>query len=999
MNFKVLKASDNFGELTEKIEYNFNQIMLFGGGPKGDKGDKGEDGGYGLTGKKGDKGDKGPAGSHIWFETSIIPDGTIVTNPAYSEGDAVVTSNGNYYSIETSGSNLIYHFEFNLLPLSGQYLISQIDYDSAGNPVDTWQQLDAPTSKEANLLLVKKTTGSGNDKSNFYRLFLGLDSNPTILNCAQLIANILPFETSGVMTVATDAPFAQFGLKYRPNSRSNPTTNTVFFKYYEPVTDWIFEIDNAGTKLQLINDTADPANSSTVLLGFKQLFKTPNSIFSTITVLHDAFTSTFQSRFDIAVGSINPTTGKVLINNKTIRLSYAGDTDMTAAVDTYNLNLIVNTHFKRKIKKDFTVMTLSSSTLNILSAGAKPIIYLDGGTGLPVGTDILDTIIGGEDNEVLTLTALSRPIRIVAKESPVAGQIKFAITTNIKKSEIELSPRETITLYKKTGQTFWNVIGFNRHHALEATDIITHKDLTYSDDPMEAFIKFNPGFYNLTGINLPKISDPNVKLLPADIGSNISLHHTCALQIINIEHDPASLTYHRLYMLHGQKAVGGVSYDVWVRRSYSVGGINQFSDWVRLANSADLTALETTLLTYIDTQITNLYAKIYYKLVPNFVYMPYNVTTFTNFDATGLGISGDVVNWAICNGKNGTPDLRGYFLVGATAIPNQGAASVPGALGSYALGATGGARDVALTVPNLPPHVHNIQTNGNNDNGGSGRASVGDGAQEGILTTDSTGPAGNPLGQMAATPHNNLPPYKATVWIMKMPTTIPLPPQVCSVPTQFQFTALSGTGVYSFKFKSANSTFASVDLRWSYNGGTQTVVNIPFSSITDIGGGYYTFNFQPPGFANGEYSFAMRINCAATDHSSYTATIVNNATGTAQHLIKFSINLSSPSEAANKTITSISVTDTLSATTTQLLVPTDPGITAATGPAFYMVPVGIYDINLTITGTPAFTLTLELTNPAHSSENQQLAYAAPGTFQFLAKTVSDDALSVNLNDF
>lgn len=39
--------------------------------------------------------------------------------------------------------------------------------------------------------------------------------------------------------------------------------------------------------------------------------------------------------------------------------------------------------------------------------------------------------------------------------------------------------------------------------------------------------------------------------------------------------------------------------------------------------------------------------------------------------------------WALCDGTNGTPDLRGRFLVGAG--------------GSYAVGATGGAASEALT--------------------------------------------------------------------------------------------------------------------------------------------------------------------------------------------------------------------------------------------------------------------------------------------------------------
>lgn len=48
--------------------------------------------------------------------------------------------------------------------------------------------------------------------------------------------------------------------------------------------------------------------------------------------------------------------------------------------------------------------------------------------------------------------------------------------------------------------------------------------------------------------------------------------------------------------------------------------------------------------------------------------------------------------WALCNGAAGTPDLRDRFIVGAGS--------------SYAVGATGGATSVTLSVNNLPSHTH-----------------------------------------------------------------------------------------------------------------------------------------------------------------------------------------------------------------------------------------------------------------------------------------------------
>jgi hypothetical protein len=53
-------------------------------------------------------------------------------------------------------------------------------------------------------------------------------------------------------------------------------------------------------------------------------------------------------------------------------------------------------------------------------------------------------------------------------------------------------------------------------------------------------------------------------------------------------------------------------------------------------------------------------------LVPMRAAVPYFPASnvLTEFDGTGLGIATEVLGWAICNGQNGTRDLRGQFLVG-----------------------------------------------------------------------------------------------------------------------------------------------------------------------------------------------------------------------------------------------------------------------------------------------------------------------------------------------
>lgn len=48
--------------------------------------------------------------------------------------------------------------------------------------------------------------------------------------------------------------------------------------------------------------------------------------------------------------------------------------------------------------------------------------------------------------------------------------------------------------------------------------------------------------------------------------------------------------------------------------------------------------------------------------------------------------------WALCDGQNNTPDLRGRFVLGAGQ--------------EYEAGAMGGVEEVALTVEQMPKHAH-----------------------------------------------------------------------------------------------------------------------------------------------------------------------------------------------------------------------------------------------------------------------------------------------------
>lgn len=101
--------------------------------------------------------------------------------------------------------------------------------------------------------------------------------------------------------------------------------------------------------------------------------------------------------------------------------------------------------------------------------------------------------------------------------------------------------------------------------------------------------------------------------------------------------------------------------------------------------------------------------------------------------------------WALCDGTNGTPDLRGRFVLGQSA--------------AHALGSTGGSEEVALTVEQMPSHSHSYSypsiMRSFQDTSGPYSAYV-------STKGNTTGSAGS------SQPHPNMPPYYTLAYIMKL---------------------------------------------------------------------------------------------------------------------------------------------------------------------------------------------------------------------------------------
>lgn len=107
--------------------------------------------------------------------------------------------------------------------------------------------------------------------------------------------------------------------------------------------------------------------------------------------------------------------------------------------------------------------------------------------------------------------------------------------------------------------------------------------------------------------------------------------------------------------------------------------------------------------------------------------------------------------WHICDGTHGTPDLRGKFILGASS--------------SHTAGSAGGEESHVLTVAEMPSHKHktawtdgNVAPWGNEDWNKHGCGATND--------MDNGWPFTSPVG--GDQPHNNMPPYYALSYIMKI---------------------------------------------------------------------------------------------------------------------------------------------------------------------------------------------------------------------------------------
>lgn len=177
-----------------------------------------------------------------------------------------------------------------------------------------------------------------------------------------------------------------------------------------------------------------------------------------------------------------------------------------------------------------------------------------------------------------------------------------------------------------------------------------------------------------------------------------------------------------------------------------------------------------------------------------------DLTVNTNFDSTGKGVSDDYLGWALCNGQNGTHDLRERFIAGSNyGTTRDGDYGTVAASEFATIGSGNGAHSYKLTAAQsgLPSHTHAhtlaIESDGshthpysfdrNHDNNGGGpyhiqgvtaRSNSADtnGAaiyDAGSHTHGITGSITAAGGTDAAAFHENRPKYIALGFIQRVP--------------------------------------------------------------------------------------------------------------------------------------------------------------------------------------------------------------------------------------
>jgi microcystin-dependent protein len=116
-------------------------------------------------------------------------------------------------------------------------------------------------------------------------------------------------------------------------------------------------------------------------------------------------------------------------------------------------------------------------------------------------------------------------------------------------------------------------------------------------------------------------------------------------------------------------------------------------------------------------------------------------------------------DWKVCDGTNGTPDLRGKFILGWNPENNRSFIKNQVETPNF-IGQEGGSDTHNLTINEIPRHNHSYTEGGGYRVCNGSDSHIGDNPFDRLWFTD-TEPNGGDQ------PHNNMPPYNVLLYIMK----------------------------------------------------------------------------------------------------------------------------------------------------------------------------------------------------------------------------------------
>lgn len=214
----------------------------------------------------------------------------------------------------------------------------------------------------------------------------------------------------------------------------------------------------------------------------------------------------------------------------------------------------------------------------------------------------------------------------------------------------------------------------------------------------------------------------------------------------------------------------------------------------RVATLETQSVKQTDLCSQINACLSSISSQYNTKMVPGVVY-PY-LGSMSNFDNTGKGLLSSLFDKVfLCNGLNGTVDMRGRSPIGAIqSVPGSTLdanvdPTLPANLGyNYSQGSKYGVSSVTLNSSQTPAHTHTVTDLGhvhdvdgitggdNNDNTNSVRFSGGDKNQgETSFYFTSAGAAKNKITGISigttggSGAHSNIQPVTAVLYIIYIP--------------------------------------------------------------------------------------------------------------------------------------------------------------------------------------------------------------------------------------